>query len=118
MKQCFLFVLLAGIMAACSPGAESENDDVALVLVSEDLTYYALTEIDSVYSIGIRLQARDTLIAKYKVTLTQELETYTDSLILDIDGGQVVTGQIIFPHCRVKNRKRPTFTSNLTVIEN
>ena len=105
-------------LVQCQTEKKEPAENAPVQLLSEELQFYPLTEIDSVYSIAIKVHSADSAVVKYKVNLTQELKTFTDSLILDIAAGEDVTGQIIFPNCRVKNRKRPSFTSKLTVIEN
>lgn len=118
MKPFALLIAVGLLFAQCQTEKEKTVQKPTVNLLSEQLQYYPLSEIDSVYSIAIKVHATDTVVVKYNVTITQEFETYSDSLVLDIAAGQNVTGQIIFPNCRVKNRKRPTFTSKLTTIEN
>ena len=86
-------------------------------IVSEDLRYYALSEIDSVYSIAVKLHAIDSCVAKYVIHLKQDVNEFTDSLIFTIPANTETAGEIIFPTCRVKNRPKPTYQSKITIIE-
>lgn len=100
---------------------EAESSEVPtsnLKIVSEEVLPYALTAIDSVYSVRVQLNSPVTAVAIYKVQLQQGSKTFIDSLIFDLPAGDVVQGELIFPACRVKNKPAPSLNSKLYTIEN
>lgn len=121
MKRIGVAMLAIFLLSQCTEkAAEKTNNDAVVVeevvkikLVSEVLQPYALTPIDSVYSVAIKLSSVDSALVQYNVTLLQGTEVFKDSLVFHIPAGDQIAGEFIFPACRVKNNPKPTFTSQI-----
>jgi len=116
MSKKFLALLFAAIaLVQCTekPLEESTVEEAEIKVLSEELKPYALTVIDSVYSVSIKLSCADSALVQYNVQLVQGTEIFKDSLVFSIPAGQEVAGEFIFPACRVKNQPKPSFTANV-----
>jgi len=123
MKNVFILVFIAIFVAQCVQNADYKTEETTArattyEVLEEELRPYALTILDSVYSVRAHFKSADSAVVVYAVHLIQGDQTYADSLILSIPAGEVVQGELIFPACRVKNRPLPTFTSKINQIEN
>ena len=123
MNNVFALAFIAITAWQCAQNSEEKKSEIIestkeIEVTNEELRPYALTTIDSVYSVRVHLKSEDTAIAVYHVQLNQGDQTYIDSLVVSIPAGEVVQGELIFPACRVRNRPTPTFTSKISRIEN
>jgi branched-subunit amino acid permease len=116
MSKKILALLFASIVLVQCTEKKAEQtaiEESEIVLISEELKPYALTVIDSVYSVYIKLASVDSAVVQYNVQLVQGTEIFKDSLVFSIPAGQEVAGEFIFPACRVKNQAKPSLTSNV-----
>ena len=105
-------------LTQCSEEIKQEKaletvQETEIKLLSEELKPYALTAIDSVYSVSIKLTSTDSALVQYNVTLMQGNNIFQDSLVFNIPAGNEVLGEFIFPACRVKNSPKPSYTSKI-----
>ena len=115
IKHFIALLFLSLILVQCTEKdiEEITIEESTIELISEELKPYALTVLDSVYSVSIKLTSSDSTLVMYSVQLVQGTEIFKDSLVFEIPAGQTVVGEFIFPACRVKNQSKPSLTSNL-----
>jgi hypothetical protein len=123
MKNVYVLGFIAFLAVQCTQNpqekpAEINTEAATFEVIAEELRPYALTTIDSVYSVRAQFTSKDTTTVVYHVQLNQGDQSYADSLVVSIPAGEVVQGELIFPACRVRNRPVPTFTAKITQIEN
>jgi hypothetical protein len=122
MKRIFGAFMAVLFLAQCSEQSAEQketntiSEDIEIKLLSEELKPYALSPIDSVYSLAIKLSSSDSALVQYNVTLIQGTETFKDSLVFNIPAGEEIAGEFIFPACRVKNNPKPSFTSKIKQV--
>jgi hypothetical protein len=117
MKKLLLLLLMISFFSQCKQAEKKEAKITDSYLVSEELQRYAISALDSVWSVKLVLQSADTAVVKYRVDLTHNGITYPDSLIFSLRAGEEVNGQVIFSDCATKNNPKPSFTSKVTRLE-
>jgi hypothetical protein len=117
MKKVVLFALVLFAFARCANEAKKEGKMHEKHVVTEEVKRYALSPLDSVYSVQVKLTSLDTAVIEYWVELNQDGILYSDSLNFFIPAGENVNGQIIFPDCTTKNQPKPTLTSKVKRLE-
>lgn len=129
MKNAFIFAIAAILLVRCGESAPqtdtqqsteiaTENNHQAFTITDETLKSYALSPLDSVYSVAVKFTAKDSTIVNYKATLKQGETIYEDSLVVTVPAGETVQGELIFSACRVKNQQIPELTSKASAIGN
>lgn len=117
MKQLLLLIFTIALFVQCQQAEKKEAKAKESYLVSEELQRYALSPLDSVWSVKIALLSKDTAVVKYRVELEHNGITYPDSLVFSLRASEQVNGQLIFPDCTTKNNPKPSFTSKVTRLE-
>lgn len=117
MKKLLLLIFTITLFTQCQQAEKKETKAKESYLLSEELQRYALSPLDSVWSVKIVLQSSDTAVVKYRVNLEHNGVNYADSLVFSLRAGEEVNGQVIFPECDTKKNPKPSYTSKVTRLE-
>ena len=117
MKKLLLLIFTISLFVQCKQAEKKEARSKETYLVSEELKRYAISPLDSVWSVKLVLSSTDTALIKYHITLDHQGVTFQDSLVFNVPAGEELNGQIIFPDCITKNNPIPTFQSKVTLLE-
>jgi len=117
MRQLVYVLLSVLLLAACTTSEKKEAKARDNYLVEEQLQTYALSAVDSVYSVKVVLQSATNVTLAYIAQLEQNGIIHKDSLIFDITANQPVNGQLIFSACVVEPGNTPTLNSKIKVLE-
>jgi hypothetical protein len=117
MKKYLLILFCVAFFVQCRQAEKKAAEAKATYVVAEELQRYALSPLDSVWSVKVALLSQDTAVVQYRVNLTYQERSFRDSIVFSLFPGEEANGQIIFPDCITKHQPKPTFTSNLTRLE-
>ena len=117
MKKLLAILFTAFVFAQCSSPEKKEEKARETYLVSEELQRYAVTDLDSVWSVKVTLRSEDSAIVQYNVDLVEGGVTFSDSLVFNLPAAQDVNGRIIFTDCDTKQNPNPTLSSKIKRLE-